>query len=143
MEKTDGCFFAVLAFMFGECAFHSTSKNWHGLMGIDGNPAYYKKTSKVAINLFIVVPVMGNVNVDGMLEDLTEAIAEEKGNRVRIVQGGSENYWYGFPPFTWILTPVITTASVEYTPNPETYNQDQKEIRDDEENGSGLNPTKW
>lgn len=135
--------FAGLLFMFTGCAFHSTSKNWSGLMGIDGKPAYYKKTSKVAFNLFVMVPLLGNISVDGMVEDLTEAIAEENGNNVRIVQGGSENYWYGFPPFTWILTPVVTTVSAEYTPNSEIYIVDQAVIRSDEEHSNGLNPVKW
>lgn len=141
-EKSRWVLLVGLMLVFSGCAFHSTSKNWNGLKGIDGKPAYYKKTSKVAFNLFIVVPFLGNVGIDGMVADLTEDIAQEKGDRVRIVQGGSENYWYGFPPLTWILTPVITTVSAEYTPDPETYVQDQKGIRS-EENGTVLNPTKW
>ncbi len=134
---------AGVFFLFSGCAFHSTSKNWHGLMGADGSPAYYKKTSKVAINLLVAVPFIGNVSLDGMVEDLTQAIAEENGNNVRIVQGSSENYWYGFPPFTWLLTPVVTTVSAEYTPEQAAYDKDQEEIRKNEENNSGLNPMKW
>ena len=131
------------AFLFSGCAYHSTSKNWNGLMGSDGKPTYYKETSKIAVNLFIGIPLFGNVSIDGMMEDLTGAIAEEKGDHVRIVQGGNENYWYGFPPLTWILTPVITTVSAEYAPNSEIYAKDQAEIRNDDANASGLNPTKW
>ncbi len=131
------------AFWLSGCAFHSTSKNWHGLVGVDGNPTYYKETNKLAVNLFVGIPLFGNVSIDGMMEDLTGAIAEEKGNHVRIVQGGNENYWYGFPPFTWILTPVITTVSAEYTPDPEVYAQDQAEIRSEKDDDNGLNPTKW
>jgi len=41
-----------------------------------------------------------------MVDDLTESIAAEGGDRVRIIKGDSENYWDGFPPITWILTPV-------------------------------------
>lgn len=130
-------------FLFSGCAYHSTSKNWNGLMGADGKPTYYKETSKIAVNLFVGIPLFGNVSIDGMMEDLTGAIAEENGDHVRIVQGGNENYWYGFPPFTWILTPVITTVSAEYTPHTESYEKDQEEIRNTRENGSGLNPTKW
>ena len=48
---------------------------------------------------------------------MTEKIAERGGDRVRIVQGGSENYWYGFPPVTWVLTPVVATIAAEYHPS--------------------------
>ena len=131
------------AFLFSGCAYHSTSKNWNGLMGNDGKPTYYKETSKIAVNLFVAIPLFGNVSIDGMMEELTEAIAEEKGDHVRIVQGDNENYWYGFPPLTWILTPVITTVSAEYSPNLQAYEQDQSAIRNDKAKDNGLNPTKW
>lgn len=137
--------FAGLAFifLFNGCAFHSTSKDWNGLMGVDGNPAYYKKTSKIALNFLIMVPFIGNVSVDGIVEDLTQAIAEEQGNNVRIVQGSSENYWYGFPPFTWVVTPVVTTVSAEYKPHQEAYDKDQEEIHTKKKDDSGFNPLHW
>lgn len=112
-------------------------------MGIDGKPAYYKKTTKVAFNLLVMVPFLGNVGIDGMVDDLTADIVEVGGNNVRIVQGSSENYWHGFPPFTWVVTPVVTTVSAEYTPNEIDYERDQKEIRNEMENSSQLNPLNW
>lgn len=125
------------------CAFHSTAKDWSGLVGDDGEPAYYKTTTKVALKLLIVVPFLGDVSIDGLVEDLTADIQSENGNQVRIVQGDSENYWYGFPPFTWIVTPVVSTVAAEYTPDKATYEKDQKEIKTEEKTESGLNPTKW
>lgn len=133
----------VAALLFSGCAFHSTAKDWNGLKGIDGKPAYYEKTTKVAFNLLIAVPFIGNVGIDGMVRDLTADIAEVNGNNVRIVQGSSENYWYGFPPFTWVLTPVVTTVSAEYTPDRELYMRDQQEIRQDKKDSSGMNPLEW
>lgn len=133
----------VAAFLFSGCAFHSTAKDWNGLKGFDGKPAYYKKTTKVALNLLVAVPFIGNVGIDGMVRDMTADIAELKGNNVRIVQGSSENYWYGFPPFTWVVTPIVTTVSAEYTPDREGYIREQKEIRKDKKDSSGLNPLEW
>jgi len=43
---------------------------------------------------------------------------------VRIVEGTAESYFYGWPPFTWIVTPVLSTVSAEYTPDPEVYAKD-------------------
>jgi hypothetical protein len=132
-----------LALFTNGCAFHSTAKNWSGLVGVDGKPAYYKKTTKVVFNAFVIIPFLGNASIDGMVRDMTADIVKEKGNNVRIVQGASENYWYGFPPFTWILTPVTTTVSAEYTPDRKAYSSDQKKIRDNMENGNELNPLEW
>lgn len=112
-------------------------------MGWDGKPAYYEETSKVTFNLLILIPFIGNSGIDGMMEDLTFDIAEAKGNNVRIVQGSSENYWYGFPPFTWIITPIVTTVSAEYTPDQGNYNTEQEEIHDLRKNGSKYNPLRW
>ncbi len=131
-----------LAITLGGCAHHSTSRNWNGLMGADGEPTYYKETSKVAVNLFIAIPLAGNVSIDGMMRDLTEDIHKESGNNVRVVQGDSENYWYGFPPITWVFTPVITTVSAEYKPHIDTYVVDQKKIRQ-EQGETNYNPTQW
>ena len=39
------------------------------------------------------------------------------GDRVRVIQSGAENYWYGWSPFTWIITPVVTDVALEYEPS--------------------------
>jgi len=46
---------------------------------------------------------------------------------VRIVQGTEESHFYGFPPFSWVVTPVISTVSAEYS-SPEVYAKDQAEL---------------
>lgn len=132
-----------LCLLINGCAFHSKAKNWNGLMGSEGKPAYYEKTSKVVFNLLVMVPFIGNAGIDGMVEDITADIAEQKGNNVRIVQGSSENYWYGFPPVTWVITPVVTTVSAEYTPDPESYDIDQKKIQNEIKSSTPYNPLKW
>ena len=63
-----------------------------------------------------------------MTRDLTEEIKEQGGNEVRIVQGDTESYFYGWPPFTWIVTPVVSTVAAEYLPSAEQYARDQAEI---------------
>ena len=101
------------------CAFQSTARQWNQTSDPDGKPLYYKSITKVGMNLFVFVPFMGNMSIDGLVGDLTEFIAEEEGEGVRLVQGSSENYWYGYPPLTWVLTPVISSVSAEYEPSQE------------------------
>jgi hypothetical protein len=101
------------------CAIHSTANEWNQRIGSDGKPVFYTSTTKVGLNLLVAVPFLGRLSIDGMVNDMTKAIAKRGGDRVRIVQGDTENYWYGFPPFTWIATPVVSTLTAEYQPNDE------------------------
>jgi hypothetical protein len=117
----------LLAFALSGCAFHSTANDWSQLVGSNGEPVYIKSTSSVGLNLGILLRVFGATDIDGLVEEMTEKIAEEGGDRVRVIQSGSENYWYGFPPFTWFVTPVITTVTAEYEPSEEQFAADQAE----------------
>ncbi len=103
----------------GGCTMHSTATHWNKRVGPDGQPVFVKSSTNVGMNLGIVLPVLGSTTVDRMIDTLTAEIAVEQGDHVRIVQSSAENYWYGFPPFTWIFTPVITTVVSEYRPSPE------------------------
>ena len=111
------------------CAIHSTAKDWNDLSGVDDPHRYYRTTTRVGMNLLVGIPVLGATSIDRMVKDLTESIAAEDGSRVRIVNCTRENYWYGFTPITWILTPVKFTVAAEYTPDEEQYIYDQKQIR--------------
>ena len=117
-----------VAALLGGCAFSTTARNWNGLNGLDGKPTYYLSTTKVGMNLFIAVPFLGDMGISGLTRDMTAEVKEEGGNDVRIVEGTSESYFYGWPPFTWILTPVISTVAAEYTPDPQRYAEDQEKI---------------
>ncbi|HSQ00286.1 MAG TPA: hypothetical protein VL049_23955 [Candidatus Dormibacteraeota bacterium] len=123
-----GLGFLLLAGTVTGCAFSSTARNWNGLNGLDDTPTYYLVTTKVGMNLFIAVPFIGDMGIAGLTRDMTAEIKSEGGNDVRIVQGTSESYFYGWPPFTWVLTPVISTVSAEYTPDPARFASDQAKI---------------
>jgi len=99
------------------CTFTSTADHWNGLVGPSGKPIYVKTDTSIGINLLIFIPFLGRTTLPHEIEELTRKIAEEKGNTVRMVESSSENYWYGFSPFTWIVTPVVTTVSAEYEPS--------------------------
>lgn len=115
---------AVISLAFCGCAFRSTAKDWNGLTGPGNKPTYYTTTTKVGINLLVVVPFIGDMGIAGLTRDLTGDIKAEGGNEVRIVQGTSEAYFYGFPPFTWVVTPVLSTVSAEYTPDAADYSKE-------------------
>jgi hypothetical protein len=115
----------ALSLALAGCAFRSTAKDWSGLSGLDDKPTYYTVTTKVGVRLLIVIPFLGDMGISGLTRDLTADIRREGGNQVRIVQGDSEAYFYGFPPFTWVVTPVISTVAAEYLPAADAYEKDQ------------------
>lgn len=108
---------AAAALPLTGCAFHSTATHWNGRVGDDGKPIYVKATTNVGLNVFVLLPAVGNSTIDAMLDETTAEIAEEGSDRVRVIQTSSEVYWYGLPPLTWFVTPVVTEVSVEYEPS--------------------------
>jgi hypothetical protein len=101
------------------CAFHSEARQWNGRVDPDGHSLYFASTTKVGMKLFVIIPLLGDLGIDGMVDELTAYVADQGGDGMSIVQGGSENYWYGFPPLTWIFTPVVSTLAATYRPTPE------------------------
>ena len=109
----------LLALLTSSCAFHSSATQWNSRMGLNGRPVHIKTTTSVGLNLGILLKLFGATDINGLVDELTAEIAAEGGDNVRVIQSSSENYWYGFPPFTWILTPVITTVAADYEPTEE------------------------
>jgi hypothetical protein len=103
--------------LLGGCAFHSTATHWNGTLGPDGYPVFYAATTKLGVQLFVAVPFLGDLGIDGQVDSLTSTVAKRGGNHVRIVQSTSTNYWYGLPPVTWVFTPVVSTVNAEYRPS--------------------------
>jgi len=146
MRRSFLALLVVASPLFSGCVFFSKAKDWNNLTGLDRQPTTYITTTKVGLNLLVIIPFMGDMGIGGLVRDMTENIKEEEGgDEVRIVQGGSENYWYGWPPFTWILTPVISTVAAEYIPNKARHESDQQEIRRfrEEKTGRWYAPWTW
>lgn len=138
------CGIIVLGASVSGCAFSSRATDWSDLSGLDRKPTYYINTTKIGFNLLVFVPFIGDMGISGMVRDMTDEIKTEGGEQVRIVQGASENYWYGWPPFTWVLTPVIATVAAEYEPMASKYDEEQAEIRKvREEGGTGRWYMPW
>jgi hypothetical protein len=109
------------------CTLTSTSKQWNGRVGPNGKPVYIKSHTNVGLNVGIFIPVLGATSLPKEIDLLTKEIETEQGNVVRMIQSSSDNYWYGYPPFSWVLTPVITTVTADYEPLPAVLAKDLAE----------------
>lgn len=116
----------LLALTLPACTFFSTATHWNRRVGPNGQPVYYVTVSKVGVNGLILIPLLGGTDIDELVDDVTTEIEARGGDTVRIVQGGTENYWYGWSPFTWIVTPVISSLAIEYEPSAAELEADRK-----------------
>ncbi|HEX5050140.1 MAG TPA: hypothetical protein VFZ65_00080 [Planctomycetota bacterium] len=117
---------AAAAFsLLAGCTFHSTATHWHGRVDPSGKPVFVKVTTNVGLNVAIILPLLGATTIDTMLDECSGDVERLGSDGVRVIQTNAENYWYGFPPFTWVLTPVITDVAIEYTPSEEELRQYQ------------------
>ena len=105
---------AVSLLLLSSCTFHTNATEWNGRVGANGKPVNITGSTKVGFKLLIALPFLGNMDVDGLVDDMTAHVKARNGDNVRVIQAAQENYWYGFPPFTWILTPVISTVTADY-----------------------------
>lgn len=115
----------LLALGLCGCTMSSTANKWNDRVGPNGRPVYIKSHTNIGVNLLIFLKLFGATSLPYEIDLLTEEIAEEGGDVVRMIESSSENYWYGFPPFTWILTPVVTTVSADYEPSAEVLERDR------------------
>lgn len=107
------------------CTTTTTARNWNNRVGPNGKPVYVKSHTTVGLNVAIFIPVLGATTLTKQIDRLTRDIAAENGNEVRMIETSTENYWYGYPPFTWVLTPVITTVTADYEPSPDVLEEDR------------------
>lgn len=109
--------FPSLLLALAGCTLHSTATHWHGRTGPDGQPLFVRTTTIYGLNLLFVLPLLGDTRTDNLVDAATERLAGDDSNRVRVVETESANYWYAIPPLTWLVTPVVGSVSIEYTPS--------------------------
>lgn len=111
------CVSLLAALALTSCSFHSMATRWNGRVGANGTPVHIRVTTNVGFNLLVIVPFLGNTTIGTMIDEATGLIAATDSDLLRVIETRTEVYWYGFPPFTWIVTPVITDVAVEYRPS--------------------------
>lgn len=104
-----------LALLSG-CMFHSQADEWHDRTGINGQPIRLLTTTMVGFRLFVLVPIFGDPSTANLVHAATERLQRVGGQRLRVVETESSNYWFALPPLSWFVSPVIGSVSIEYEP---------------------------
>ncbi len=126
MKKSSIARTLVFFILFGTifltgCAVTKHAKDFNGLTTPDGD-AYHLNTSKYALHfLFGFFPLIGDASIEQTVSDFTTAAKEDGASQVRIVYSDKFNWWFIFPPFTFLLTPVSTTVIGDAIIKPENF----------------------
>jgi hypothetical protein len=99
------------------CAFHHTATDWNGHIGADGKPVFVQTSTYWGLNLLVAGPLAGKTTIEEMVADATSQSGPLDGDRLRIVETESSNYWWSVPPLSWVFSPVLTSISIEYQPS--------------------------
>jgi hypothetical protein len=103
----------LLALLSG-CTLHSVAEQWHGRTGVDGRPVHLLTTTIVGFNLLVIVPFLGDPRASTLIDAATRRLEQVDGQRLRVVETESSNYWFALPPLSWFVSPVIGSVSIEY-----------------------------
>ena len=93
------------------CATTKHAREFNGLTTPDGD-AYHLYTTKIALHFLVgLYPLIGDASIEGTVADFTAAAKEDGASQVRIVQSDKFNWWFVFPPFSLLLTPVSSNVA--------------------------------
>ena len=98
------------------CSTTDVAKNFNGLSTPAGKPIGHLNTSTLALNLLITQPLIGDASLEGTVSDFTQAAKNQNASKVNIVQSKSYAWWWIFPPFSFILTPVSGNVAGDALP---------------------------
>lgn len=93
------------------CATHSKVENFYGMETPHGKPLSHIHASRFAIHLFGGWRILGNASVARVTDDFMLLAKQTGATRFQIDHADRTNFWFGFIPFTLIITPVVTTVS--------------------------------
>jgi hypothetical protein len=91
------------------CHVSTTGAKFNGTTTPDGSPRVYQMTTNYAVHVgFGIYPVVGDASVGSSVDAFTADARKNGGARTQITNMDYDSLWYIFPPFSFIITPVIT-----------------------------------
>lgn len=108
-QKLFGLLLVATITSLGACNTTATSKKFNGTTTPDGGARVYQLTTNYAIHLgFGYYPVAGNASVEASVDAFTKDARKNGGTKTAITNMDLDTLWYIFPPFSFVITPVIT-----------------------------------
>ncbi len=93
------------------CSSVTKCTEFNGLTTPDGKAIAHVSANNIALHLLSKDPLVGDASLETTLGDFTAAAKAAGAKEVRIVQSRRTNWWFLFPPFTFIITPVTSNVA--------------------------------
>lgn len=106
-----GLILACAIMLSTSCSTTRQAMNFNGLSTPEGKPIAHLSTSNMAIHLLGSMPLLGDATLTGTVGDFTAVAKFKNATKVRIVQSSVVSWWFLFPPFTFVLTPVTSNVA--------------------------------
>lgn len=106
-----GIFFLGLAILLNSCSSKYKMTDYEGLTTPYGKPLGHIHVSRLAFHLLGKFSVVGNASINKTTTDFLNEAKALGAKKVLIEHTERTSYWFGFPPFTLLITPVITSVS--------------------------------
>ncbi len=97
----------ILIFVFN-CATSEKATRFNGMPAGEGKPDHYLRTTSYGLNALIIFPIKRNAEFPEALETFSDYAKKNKGTKFRIIQKETTKWAFILPPFSFLLTPVVT-----------------------------------
>ena len=104
-----------VAAMAAGCSMTTKCADFSGLSTPDGK-ATHVNTTNYAIHLPFSFPLVGDARLATTLKNCTAEAKALGASKIRVVQSDSTCYWFIFPPFSFVLQPVISNVAGDAIP---------------------------
>jgi hypothetical protein len=74
----------------------------------EAKPDHYLRTTSYGLNVLVFIPIKRNAEFPEALETFSDFAKKNKGTRFRVIQKDTSRWFLLFPPFSFIVTPVVT-----------------------------------
>ena len=97
------------------CSMTTKATDFNGLATPDG-AASHVSTTNIAVHVLFSRPGLGDATLPTTVSDYTSAAKESGASEVRIVQSNVTTYWWVFPPFSFVIHPVVSNVAGDAIP---------------------------
>lgn len=95
------------------CTFTNRAAISGGVTTFDGKTATHINTTKVAINLLLTQPLVGDASFQSTMNEVTAEAKKAGADQIRIVQSKQSTLWWVYPPFSLVIQPVISNIAAD------------------------------
>jgi hypothetical protein len=105
MKKYSFLFLFALVF---NCTTSEKATRFNGMPTAEAKPDHYLRTTSYGLNALVFIPIRRNAEFPEALESFSDIARKNKGSKFRIIQKETSKWFLILPPFSFIVTPVIT-----------------------------------